>query len=301
MGRISRWNRAITSTILLAWLTSAHAQLVEAECWEWPTGIAFPDSLYVERARNFGFDVPWREFAARDAIRAGRPPASPAESGTLGWTWLADRYAIARTTDLGVFVSRTNTRALGWQEGISDGYIVSAWAFVSKGTPKVIATAWLHEKSDRPVKPPCENRLVVVPGNAWSRRKLDFSEVAAATAPPAGLRDADNSLIAAATCRERWPPIIAASGENRGTFLIPKIGEVRGGARLRPLLNLLPDEPVRWRRLKFLSSRDETLGLSIGRLENCDDPKATQTYISVWVRDGKSWRLELLAIAPGGS
>jgi hypothetical protein len=129
----------------------------------------------------------------------------------------------------------------------------------------------------------------------------DVTKIAAAVPPPRSLREADNALIAAATCRDSWPPIIEASGNDRGTFLLPGFGEVLGGARLRSLRNLLPDEPVRWRRLKFLSSRDEKLGVSIGRLENCDDPKSTQTYITVWVRDGKSWRLELLAVTPGGS
>jgi hypothetical protein len=79
---------------------------------------------------------------------------------------------------------------------------------------------------------------------------------------------------------------------------LPRVGEVLGGASLRPVLNVLPDEPVRWRRLKFLASRDGKLGLSIGRLVNCDNPEALQTYISAWIRDGESWRLELFAIAP---
>jgi hypothetical protein len=122
--------------------------------------------------------------------------------------------------------------------------------------------------------------------------------VEAALPPPAALRDADNSLIARATCRERWPPIIAASGEDHGLFLVPGVGAVNGGASLRPIFNLLPDEPVRWRRLKFLASRDGKLGLSIGKLVNCDEPSVTQTYVSAWVRDGATWRLELLAIVP---
>jgi hypothetical protein len=73
---------------------------------------------------------------------------------------------------------------------------------------------------------------------------------------------------------------------------------VTPAANLQPISHLLPNEPVRWRRLKFLASRDGTLGLSIGRLVNCDDASAVQTYVSAWIRDGKSWRLELLAIVP---
>ena len=290
----------LASTLLLLCLAPANAQLVEAECGTWPPGTPFPDSLYLEDARRLGIDTAWREFSVKDAIRAGQPPALPPASSTPAWIWHADHAAIASTKDLGIFVSRFNNHPQGWERGISDGYVVSAWAFVSTGTPKLIASTWLHEKNDRPVNPQCENRLIIIPGNSWppKRRGPDFSNVAAAVPPPEALRDADNELIAASTCRERWPPIIAASGEDHGTFLLPRVGEVLGGASLRPILNLLPDEPVRWRRLKFLASRDGKLGLSIGRLVNCDDPKLMQTYVSAWVRDGESWRLELLAIAP---
>jgi hypothetical protein len=158
----------------------------------------------------------------------------------------------------------------------------------------------LQAKNDRPPRPECAKRFIVIPGNHWSTapRVPGSSDVAAVASPPEALRDADNALIARASCRDRWPPIIEASGENRGRFLVPGVGEVIGGASLRPIYNLLPQEPVRWRRLKFLASRDGTLGLSIGRLVNCDDSKTVQTYLSAWVRDGKSWRLELLAIAP---
>ena len=298
MGVASLPLRVFASAFLLLWLTPATAQLVEAECWEWPPGLPFPDSLYMERARNFGVDVVWREFAAKGAIRAGQPPSPPTASSAPAWTWHADHSAIARTSDLGVFVSRFNANPLSWEQGVSDGYVVSAWAYVSKGSPKVIATTWLHVKNDRPLHPHCKNRLIVVPGNGWYIPRRDpFSDVAAAATPPAALRDADNSLIAATTCRDRWPKVIAAAGEDKGTFLLPGVGEVLGGARLRSAVKLLPDEPVRWRRLKFLSSRDEKLGLSIGRLVNCDDPKVEETYISAWVREGESWRLELLAIA----
>jgi len=287
------------STVFLLWLQSANAQLVEAECGTWPPGTPFPDALYLERASRAGIDIAWRELSAKDAIRAGNPPAPPTASSTPAWIWHADQAVVARSRDLGIFVSRFSNHPQRWERGVSDGYIVSAWAFVTKGTPKLIASTWLHEKHDRPLNPQCKNQLILIP-ESWppKHRGLDVSDVAPPVPPPQGLRNADNELIAAATCRDRWPPIIAASGEDHGTFLLPRVGEVLGGASLRPLLNVLPDEPVRWRRLKFLASRDGKLGLSIGRIVNCDNPEATQTYISVWVRDGESWRLELLAITP---
>ena len=208
---------------------------------------------------------------------------------------------MARTTDLGLYISRFNEYPGSRIRGGTDGYIVSAWAFVAKGTRKLIGHAWLHEKNDRrPVRGQCGLQFRALPGGLWSSapKAPDTSEVAAAVAPQPELRDADNALIAATTCRDRWPEIIAAAGEDHGLFLLPGVGEVTGGASLRPILDNLPDEPVRWRRLKFLASRDGTLGLSIGKLVHCDDPKRLQTYITAWIRDGKSWRLELLAIAP---
>jgi len=288
------------STVFLLWLKSANAQLVEAECGTWPPGTPFPDALYLEDARRLGIDTAWRTVAAKDAVRAGKPPAPPSASSTPAWIWHADRAAVARSRDLGIFVSRFSNHPQLWERGVSDGYIVSAWAFVTKGTPKLIASIWLHEKNDRPVNPQCENSIRIIPVDPWSPkpRGLDLSDVGPAAPPPEALRDADNELIAKSTCRDRWPPIIAASGEDHGTFLLPRVGEVLGGASLRPLLNVLPDEPVRWRRLKLLASRDGKLGLSIGGIVNCDTPEATQTYIGVWVRDGESWRLELLAITP---
>ena len=288
------------STALLLWLTSANAQLVEAECGTWPPGTPFPDALYLEDARRLGADTAWHVFATKDAIRAGKPPAPPVASSAAAWIWHADHAAVARTKDLGIFVSRFSNHPQRWERGVSDGYIVSAWAFVTKGTPKLIASTWLHEKNDRPANPKCENQLVIIRGDSWppKHRGLDVSDVAPPVPPPEALRDADNELIAASTCRDRWPAIIAAAGEDHGTFLLPRVGEVLGGASLRPVLNVLPDEPVRWRRMKFLASRDGKLGLSIGRLVNCDNPEAMQTYITAWVRDGESWRLELLAIVP---
>jgi hypothetical protein len=287
--------------IVLLRLSPASAQLVEAECGaSWP-GFPFPESIYLERAQSIGLDVALREFAAADSVRGGKPPAPQTANGSPAWTWHSDRAAVARTSDLGVFISRFNKAAHSWELGVSDGYIISAWAFTGKGVRKLIANTWLYEKNDRlPDRPQCGIRLLSRPGGMWSTapRAPDIHDVDAALPPPATLRDADNSLIARATCRERWPPIIAASGEDHGLFLLPGVGAVTGGAALRPLLNLLPDEPVRWRRLKFLASRDGKLGLSIGKLVSCDEPGATQTYVSAWVRDGASWRLELLAIVP---
>jgi hypothetical protein len=292
---------AVTAfALLLLRFTSANAQLAEAECpTSWP-GFPFPEAMLLEHAQSKGLDFAWREFSAPDAVRGGQPPAPRIARSAPTWVWHADVSAIARTSDLGVFISRFNNGPNGWDLGVTDGYIVSAWGYVSKGTPKLIANTWLHVKNDRPVRPPCENRLILKRGDFWSTdaRVPGVSDVAASATPSAELRDADNALIARATCRERWPPIIEASGENHGRFLLPGVGEVVGGARLRPIYNLLPKEPVRWRRLKFVASRDGTLGLSIGRLVNCDDSTAVQTYVSAWIRDGASWRLELLAIAP---
>jgi hypothetical protein len=295
--------RSTTATVfalLLLRFTSASAQLVEAECESYWPGFPFPEALFLEKARNKGLDVVWREFSAPDAIRGGQPPAPRIARSPPTWVWHSDLAAIARTSDLGVFISRFNEGPQGWDLGVSDGYTISAWAYVSKGTPKLIANTWLYAKNDRHPQPPCKNRLILIPGNWWSTtpRVPGVSDVEAVATPPAALRDADNTLIADATCRDRWPPVIAASGENHGRFLVPGVGEVIGGASLRPIYNLLPKDPVRWRRLKFLASRDGTLGLSIGRLVNCDDSSAMQTYVSAWIRDGESWRLELLAIVP---
>ena len=288
-------------TLLLLRLTPASAQLVEAECaTSWP-GLPFPEELFLELAQSKGLDVAWRQFSGPDAVRGGYPPAPRIARSAPSWVWHSDLKAIARTKDLGLFISRFNEGPEGWELGVTDGYIVSAWAFVAKGTPKLIASTWLHVKNDRlPLRSECENRLILKRGNWWdtNSRAPGLSDVAAAVPPPAALRDADNALIARATCRERWPPIIAASGEDHGLFLVPVFGAVKSGANLRPIFHLLPNEPVRWRRLKFLASRDGTLGLSIGRLVNCDDPNAIQTYVSAWIRDGASWRLELLAIVP---
>jgi hypothetical protein len=287
--------------LLLLRLTAASAQLVEADCaTSWP-GFPFPEAMFLDHAQSKGLDIAWREFSAPDAVRAGQPPAPRIARSAPTWVWHSDLSAIARTSDLGVFISRFNNGPQGWDLGVTDGYMVSAWAYVAKGTPKLIASTWMQVKSDRlPLSSECVNRLIVIPGNFWSTvpRVPGVSDVAAAASPPVALRDADNALIARATCRERWPPIIEASGENHGRFLVPGVGEVIGGASLRPIYNLLPKEPVRWRRLKFLASRDGTLGLSIGRLVNCDDSNAVQTYVSAWVRDSESWRLELLAIVP---
>ena len=293
---------AMTAIVLflLLHLAPANAQLVEAECpTSWPF-MPFPEGMVLDYAQSKGFDIAWKQFSAPDSVRAGQPPAPRIARSAPTWVWHADVSAIARTQDLGVFVSRFNEGPNGWDRGVTDGYIVSAWAFVAKGTHKLVASTWLHVKNDRPLRPPCENRLILKRGDFWSKdaNVPDVSGIAAATTPPAGLRDADNALIAKATCRERWPPIIEASGEKHGRFLVPGVGEVIGGASLRPIYNLLPQEPVRWRRLKFLASRDGKLGLSIGRLVNCDDPSAAQTYVSAWIPDGASWRLELFAIAP---
>ena len=288
-------------TLLLLRLTPASAQLVEAECaTSWP-GLPFPEELFLELAQSKGLDNAWRQFSGPDAVRAGYPPAPRIARSAPSWVWHSDLKAIARTKDLGLFISRFNEGPEGWELGVTDGYIVSAWAFVAKGTPKLIASTWIHVKNDRlPLRSECENRIILKRGNWWDTgsRVPGLSDVAAAVSPPAALRDADNALIARATCRERWPPIIAASGEDHGLFLVPAFGAVKSGANLRAIFHLLPNEPVRWRRLKFLASRDGTLGLSIGRLVNCDDPSAMQTYVSAWIRDGASWRLELLAIVP---
>jgi len=288
--------------LLLLWLTPASAQLVEAECaTSWP-GFPFPEGMFLADAQSNGLDIAWRDFSATDAVRGGHPPAPRIAGSAASWVWHSDLAAIASTSDLGLFISRFNEGPKGWDLGVTDGYIVSAWAFVSKGTPKLIASTWLHVKDDRPPRAQCENRLILKRGDYWSKdaRVPDVSHVAAAVSPPKALRDADNALIARATCRERWPPIIAASGEGHGLFLVPGVGAVTGGANLRSIFNLLPNEPVRWRRLKSLASRDGKLGLSIGRLVNCDDPSAMHTYVSAWVRNGASWRLDLLAVVPSG-
>src|SRR5688572_1765121 len=286
--------------LLLLRLTPASAQLVEAECaTSWPF-FPFPEAMFLDYAHDKGFDIAWRRFSAPDSVRAGQPPAPRIARSAPTWVWHADLVAIARTSDLGIFISRFNEGPNGWDLGVTDGYVISAWAFVAKGTHRIIASTWLHVKSDRPPRPPCENRLILRRGNFGRSDPPmpDVSGILAAVAPPAGLREADNSLIANATCRDRWPPIIEASGENRGRFLLPGVGEVIGGASLRPIDNLRPKEPVRWRRLKLLASRDGKLGLSIGRLANCDDSRALETYVSAWIRDGASWRLELLAMVP---
>jgi hypothetical protein len=286
--------------LLLLRLMPASAQLAEAECANSWSAFPFPHSMFLDYAHGKGFDVAWRQFSAPDSVRAGQPPAPRIARSAPTWVWHADVGTMARTKDLGLFISRFNEVPNGWDLGVTDGYIVSAWAFVAKGTPKLVANTWLHVKNDRPLRPPCENRLILKRGDFWSKdaNVPDVSGIAAAASPSAALRDADNALIAKATCRERWPPIIEASGENHGRFLVPGVGEVIHGANLRPLYNLLPQEPVRWRRLKFLASRDGKLGFSIGRLVNCDDSTAVQTYVSAWILDGASWRLELLAIAP---
>jgi hypothetical protein len=256
--------------------------------------------MFLEFVKSKGPDIAWREFSAPGAVRGGQPPAPRISGSAPSWVWHSDQAAIAKTSDVGIFISRFNEGPQGWDLGVTDGYIVSAWAFIAKGTPKLVASTWIHVKNDRPPRPQCEKRLILKRGDFWSTnsRVPGVSDVAAAASPPAELRDADNALIARATCRERWPSIIEASGENHGLFLLPGVGEVIGGASLRPIYNLLPKEPVRWRRLKFLASRDGKLGLSIGQLVNCDDSSAVQTYVSAWIRDGASWRLELFAIAP---
>jgi hypothetical protein len=287
--------------LLLLKLTPVSAQLVEAECaTAWP-GFPFPEGIFLEDAQRTGLDPALLRFAARDAVRGGQPPTQAAIVSAPGWIWHSDLAAVAKPSDLGIFVSRFNEFPGSGVRGTSDGYIVSAWAFVAKGTRKLIANTWLHEKNDRrPLRPECGIQIRSLPGALWSsaKRVPDVSAVAAAVSPPPELRDADNELIAQTTCRSRWPPIIAASGDEHGLFLLPGAGEVLSGARLRAILDHLPDEPVRWRRLKFLASRDGTLGLSIGKLVNCDDAKLVQTYVTAWVRDGERWRLELLAIAP---
>ncbi len=272
------------------------SQFLEAECSSsWP-GFPFAEGIFLERGQRSGLDTALREFAARDAMRGGTAPA-----GSAAWTWHSDLSAVARSSDLGVFISRFNRLPRRSDPDVTDGYVVSAWAFVDKGTRKLIANTWLNEKNDRrPLRPPCGLRIVRAPGGVWSSAPAasEVREVAAAVPPSAGLREADNALIAAATCRSRWPSIIAAAGEDQGRFLLPGAGEVIGGANLRAILDQLPDEPVRWKRVKFLASRDGKLGVSIGRLVNCDDSKLTQAYVTAWIRDGASWRLELLAIAP---
>jgi len=291
----------IVFALLLLWLTPANAQLVEAECATYWPGLPFPEAMFLEHAQSKGLDLALREFSAPDAVRGGHPPAPRIARSAPSWVWHSDLKAIAQTKDLGIFISRINEGPKGWDLGVTDGYTVSAWAFVAKGTPKLIASTWIHVKNDRlPLRSECEKRLIVKRGNWWDTdsRVPGLSDVAAAVSPPAALRDADNALIARATCRDRWPPIIAASGEDHGLFLVSVFGAVTPGANLRPISNLLPNEPVRWQRLKFLASRDGTLGLSIGKLVNCDDPRAMQTYVSAWILDGESWRLELLAIVP---
>lgn len=285
--------------LLLLRMTPASAQLVEAECaTSWPA-FPFPEGMSLDIAQRQGVDVAWRKFSAPDAVRAGHPPEPRIPRSAPTWVWNADLAAIARTSDLGLFISRFNEVPQGWDLGVTDGYIVSAWAYVAKGTPKLIASTWLRAKNDRPQRPDCPNQFIFKRGDFYTGpRDAGVSDVAPVAAPQAALRDADNALIAGATCRDRWPPIIKASGEKQGLFLLPGVGEVIGGARLRPIYTRLPQEPVRWRRLKFLASRDGKLGLSIGRLVNCDDANAAQTYVSAWIRDGESWRLGMLAIAP---
>jgi hypothetical protein len=279
----------------------ATAQLAEAECaTSWP-GFPFPEGIFLESAQRTGLDPALLQFATRDAVRGGQPPTQPAVANSPRWIWHSDLAAVAKTSDLGIYISRFNEFPGSRVRGGTDGYIVSAWAFIAKGTRKLIANTWLHEKNDRrPLRSQCGIQIRSLPGGLWSSapRAPDVSKVAAAVPPPPELRDADNELIAQTTCRDRWPGIMAATGDDHGHFLLPSVGEVIGGANLRPILDNLPDEPVRWRRLKFLASRDGKLGVSIGKLVNCDDPKRVQTYVTAWVRNGERWRLELLAIAP---
>ena len=287
--------------LLLLKLTPVSAQLVESECaTAWP-GFPFPEGIFLETAQRTGLDPALLQFATRDAVRGGQSPTQPSMTNSPRWIWHSDVAAVAKSSDLGIYISRFNEFPGSRVRGGTDGYIVSAWAFVAKGTRKLIANTWLHEKNDRrPPRPQCGIKILRAPGGLWSSAPPapDVSGVAAAVPPPPELRDADNELIAQTTCRSRWPPIIAAAGDDHGRFLLPSVGEVIGGANLRGILDNLPDEPVRWRRLKFLASRDGTLGLSIGKLVSCDDPKLVQTYITAWVRNGERWRLELLAIAP---
>lgn len=287
--------------LLLLKLTPANAQLIPAQCaTSWP-GFPFPEGLFLDKAQNHGLESALLQYAVRDSLRAGQPPTFPVNPGVPAWIWHSDLAAVAPSSDLAVFISRFNEFPINRIRGSTDGYIVSAWAFTGKGTRKLIAHTWLHEKSDRrPPRADCgiKIRRQTLLDLGSTPRTPDVSKIDAAVQPPPALRDADNALIAAATCRTSWPPIIEAAGDDRGLFLLPKAGEVSGGANLRSLLDELPDEPVRWRRLKFLASRDGKLGLSMGKLVNCDDPKLLQTYVSAWVRDGERWRLELLAIAP---
>jgi hypothetical protein len=287
--------------LLLLKLTPVSAQLVEAECaTAWP-GFPFPEGIFLETAQRNGLDPALLQFAARDAVRGGQPLMQPAVANLPRWIWHSDVAAVAKSSDLGLFISRFNEFPVSGVRGSTDGYIVSAWAFLAKGTRKLIANTWLHEKNDRrPLRPQCGIQIRSLPGALWSsaKRAPDVSAIAGAVSPPPELRDADNDLVAQTSCRDRWPGIIAAAGDDHGRFLLPGVGEVAGGANLRTILDNLPDEPIRWRRLKFLASRDGTLGLSIGKLVNCDDPKLVQTYVTAWVLDGERWRLELLAIAP---
>ena len=130
--------------LLLLRLTPASAQLVEAECATVMARLSLSRGDVSRRMRKAkGLDIAWRQFSAPDSVRGGHPPAPRIAGSAPSWVWHSDLTAIARTSDLGLFISRFNEGPDGWDLGVTDGYIVSAWAFVAKGTPKLIASTWI--------------------------------------------------------------------------------------------------------------------------------------------------------------
>src|SRR5262245_2417635 len=93
--------------LLLLHPLSASAQLAEAECASsWP-GFPFPEGIYLESAQRNGIDPAWLQYAARDAVRRGEPPA-PSGGSEPSWIWHSDLAAVAKSSDLGIFISRFN-------------------------------------------------------------------------------------------------------------------------------------------------------------------------------------------------
>jgi hypothetical protein len=94
---------------------------------------------------------------------------------------------------------------------------------VTKGTPKLIASTWLHEKNDRPLNPQCKNQIILIP-ESWppKHRGLDLSDVGPAAPPPEALRDADNELIAASTAEIAGRPSSRPPARITGLPLAPR-------------------------------------------------------------------------------